>query len=70
MQLKQILLLVQFYERHNQRINDLLTGSSNSQLPLEIVSQALPIVKKYYPDLNSDGFLDDAYTTLQALVNG
>jgi len=44
------------------------SGSSNSDFTLEVISQAMPILKKYYPQLNTDGFLDDIYTTLQEVL--
>lgn len=64
-----ILLLGGFYLRRNQQIKKMLeSGSNNSDLLMEIVTQAMPILKKYYPQLNADGFLDDVYTTLQSLL--
>lgn len=66
----QLLPLVGFYLRRNQQINAMLeSGGNNSDLLLEIVTQAMPILKKHYPQLNKDGFLDDVYTTLQEVFS-
>jgi hypothetical protein len=69
MQTKTALLMLQFYLRRGSQISAMLeSGGNSSDLFMEIVSQAMPIVKKYYPHLNADGLLDDVYTTLQQVL--
>ena len=68
----QLLPLVGFYLRRNQQIRSMLGSVNNeksSLMVLEIVSQAMPLLKKYYPELNKDGLLDDVYTTLQEVLD-
>lgn len=63
----QVLPLIGFYWRRNQQLSSLLAqGQSNdSHIVIDVASMVVPLLKKYYPALNSDGLLDDLLTTLK-----
>lgn len=68
----QLLPLVGFYWRRNQEISALVgagrSSDQSSHIILDIASAAVPLLKKYYPNLNKDGLLDDALGTLKEVL--
>lgn len=68
----QLLPLVGFYWRRNQQISKLVDSGSHSDqsshLLLDIANAAVPILKKYKPDLNAEGLLDDVLNTLKEVL--
>lgn len=65
----QILPLVGFYWRRHSQIEELLKSSNgDSHVVLDVLSANVPLLKKYFPNLNKDGLLDDAITTLKEVL--
>jgi len=69
----QLLPLVGFYWRRNQQINRLVASGrgsdQSSHIVLDIANAAAPLLKKYCPQLNEDGLLDDALNTLKEVLS-
>jgi hypothetical protein len=67
----QLLPLVGFYWRQNQTLNKLFGGTGSAKGTQEIIDFAtatVPLLKKYYPILNTNGLLDDALNTLKEVL--
>ena len=66
-----IMPLVGFYWKHGTQLETMFgKGASpdGSHLVLDVVAALVPVVKKHWPGLNTDGLLDDAATTLRELI--
>jgi hypothetical protein len=67
----QLLPLVGFYWKHSQDIEKLVgSGHSDngSHIMLDLAQAAVPLLKKYYPQLNTNGLLDDGLSTLKEML--
>ncbi len=68
----QLLPLVGFYWRRNQEISALVASGhgsdQSSHIILDIANAAMPLVKKWYPNLNKDGLLDDLLNTMKEVL--
>jgi hypothetical protein len=66
----QVVPLLGFYLRRGSEIEALLDKgtSSDSHLILDLLDAGMPLLKKYYPDLNEKGLLDDIATTLKEVL--
>lgn len=61
-----ILPAMSFYLRRHEQIRALSgTLSSNPGAVVAVAVALVPVIKKYWPQLNADNILDDALTTLQ-----
>lgn len=63
--------LVGFYWKHGPRINTLMaanSGAGQSSLLLDVVTAMAPIVKKHWPQLNTDGLIDDGLATVKEVL--
>ena len=65
----QVLPLVGFFWRRNKQIAALLeagqSSDKSSHIVLDVANAAAPLLHRYFPELNEDGLLDDALTTLK-----
>ena len=66
----QVMPLIGFYFRRSQEIEKLLDSgaSSDGHLVLDVLHAVVPLLKKYYPELNKAGLLDDVVTTLTEVL--
>ena len=66
----QLLPILAFYLKHGKQIETLVdSGQSGSgHLLDDLVQAAVPLLKKYYPALNQNAFLDDALALAQEVT--
>lgn len=63
--------LVGFYWKHGAQINALFAKGSagNSTLAVDAATALTPVIKKHWPQLNTDGLCDDALATLKDVLS-
>ena len=62
-----IVPLIGFWYRHHDQLSALVADGKNHGMVLDFLKTNLPLIKKYYPQLNANGILDDLVTTLGAM---
>lgn len=55
-----------FYMRRHEQLSK-LAATANPGAVLALLDALLPVIKKYWPEYNKDGLLDDAVATLKAM---
>ena len=57
--------LLGFWMRRHEQISGMTTHSGGG---LALFEAVLPVIKKYWPDMNKNGILDDALATLKEVT--
>ena len=67
----QILPILGFYMKHGSQIEALIDKGGSpgqSHLVLDFAQALVPVLKKNWPQLNDNGLLDDALSTLTTML--
>ncbi len=62
--------LVGFYWKHGTQINAMIpkSGAGQPSLVLDVAMAAVPIIKKHWPQLNTNNLCDDALAALKEVL--